>query len=143
MLLDADGQDPVELHLSCPDAELDAAVTLAEVLDLMHVPVRALAKAAVGGPAVAVYAAADRRLAHPRCVFRLGLPRTSFEGTGDQLATAAQRYELTVQGLAERLAEATGRPLPRVQGDLRTGRILTAAQALEYGLVHELALNPR
>ena len=36
------------------------------------------------------------------------------------------------------LASATGRPLEQIEADTGTGRFLTAEEAIEYGLVHEV-----
>src|ERR687888_1051864 len=69
MLLDSDAAsddgEPVDLHVRSVEGDLDAAITLAETIDLMRVPVRALATGWTGTPAIAVFAAADRRRAHP------------------------------------------------------------------------------
>jgi ATP-dependent Clp protease, protease subunit len=139
MLLDADGDQPLELHLSCPDGDLDAAVTLAETLDLVHVPVRAVARGSVGGPPVAVYAAAGRRVAHPHTAFWLKEPRTRLEGRADELAIAASQHEQLLRHVRERLAAATGRSYDQIAADMRSGLSLTAEEAVGYGLVHALA----
>src|SRR5437879_4942504 len=52
MLLDALGDDPVELVVSCPDGDLTAAMALADTIELLGVEVKALAAGAVGGVAV-------------------------------------------------------------------------------------------
>lgn len=136
LLLDADGPEPVELHLRCPDGELDAAATLADAVETAHVPVRAVVGGALGGAAVGVLAAADERVASASCVIALTEPRApSGHGRADELAVVAQRAERLVAQLRRRLAEASGRPLDRVADDLRRGLVLSAREALDYGLV--------
>jgi ATP-dependent Clp protease protease subunit len=139
MLLDADGEDPVQLHMSCPDGELDASVMLAETLDLLQAPVHAIAGGLLGGAAVAVYASASRRLAHRHAAFHLHEPRTEMAGTADQLAERVVQHQHQVDYLHRHLAGACGRDAQRVAADLRAGRLLTATAAIDYGLVHELA----
>ncbi len=135
--------EPVQLHLATPDGELDAALSLMDTIDGLRVPVHAVATAEVGGAAVGVYAVAHRRLAYPHARFRLGEPRVSdLAGTADDVAAAAGRHLRDLEDLVVRVAEATGRPRPRVEDDFRTGLLLDAAQAREYGLVHEVR-HPR
>src|SRR6266511_3409510 len=60
---------------SAPDGDLSAAFALIDTLDVMRAPVHAIATAEVGGAAVGVYAAAQRRLAFPHARFRLAEPK--------------------------------------------------------------------
>jgi ATP-dependent Clp protease protease subunit len=140
LLLDADSADPVELHLSCADGDLDASLVLAETVDLVRAPVTAILRGAVGGAPVAVVAAADRVVAHPTASIVLREPSTSASGRADELTAAAEQHALQVGRLCSRIATATGRAPEEVASDLRTGRILDARQALDYGLVDELAV---
>jgi len=142
MLLDADSERPVDLHLGCPDGDLDAALMLADTLDLMRAPVTVTGRGTVGGPAVAVLAAGDRRLAHPHCQLVLREPRGTASGRAEELAIAAEQHARRVRDLCERLAAACGRDVETVAADLRQGRVLTAAQAVDYGLLHAIAIAP-
>jgi len=138
MLLDAEWDGPVELHLSCPDGDLDAALLLAETVDLLSLQTRARASGVVGGPALAVLAAADRRQGHPHALLRLREPTGTASGRADRLAADVAEHARQVAQLHERLAAATGRSTEEVAVDLRAGRVLTAAEAVDYGLLHEL-----
>jgi ATP-dependent Clp protease protease subunit len=143
MLLDASGDEPVELRLSCPDGDLDACVALADTVDLAGLAVRAVCSGSVGGPALAPLAAADRRVAHPHCLFVLRDPAAQLQGRADELATSASSYQRQLDGLHARLAEATGQSLERVEADMRKGVTLNAEEALEYGLVEQIAARPK
>ncbi|HYT09328.1 MAG TPA: ATP-dependent Clp protease proteolytic subunit [Mycobacteriales bacterium] len=143
MLLDAEWNGPVQLHLNCPDGELDAALVLAETVDLVHLETRAVASGVVGGPALGVLAAADRRQGHRHALFRLREPTGRASGRADRLAADVAEHTRQVAHLHERLASATGRPVEEVAADLRAGRVLTAEQAVDYGLLHEVVPTPR
>lgn len=84
LLADADGPEPIQLHLHCPDGELTAAVVLAETLQLVRARVIATATGTLGGPVVGAYAAARHRRAHPHARFALTEPRAAFTGPADQ-----------------------------------------------------------
>jgi ATP-dependent Clp protease protease subunit len=139
LTLDAMGTEVVQLHLSAPDGELTAAFTVVDALDAMRAPVHAVVTAEAGGAAVAVLAAAERRLAYRHARIRLSEPRSeTVAGTADEVAAAAGQYLRELEEMAVRLAEVTGQPRSRVEDDLSAGRILTAEQAREYGLIDEI-----
>lgn len=138
MLLDADSGDAIQLHVGCPEAELDPAIMLAGTIDMLRALVHAVAAGTIGGPAVAVYAAAPHRRAHPHALFMLREPEDELTGNADQLAVQSVQQRRRVRIVAERIAAATGQPPERVLDDMRSGRLLTAEQAVDYGLVNEL-----
>ena len=141
--LDAAGTDPVQLHMAAPDGALAAAFTVVDAIDAMRAPVHAVVTAEVGGAAVAVLAAAGRRLAYRHARIRLAEPRAgTVTGTAEEVAAAAGQYLRELEELAIRLAEVTKRPRSRVEDDLSSGLTLTAEQARDYGLVDEI-VGPR
>lgn len=135
LLLDARNNEPVTLHLSSAESELDAALALAGAIDLISAPVHVVARGTVRGPAIAVLAAAAQREAHRHTMFVLSLPHFSAEGTADQLATLADQHERQVARLRELISHATGRSDDEVATDLDPGRVLTADEAKDYGLI--------
>jgi ATP-dependent Clp protease protease subunit len=143
LTLDALASDPVQLHMSTPDGDLDAVFAVVDALDVMRAPVEAIATAEVGGGALGVYAAAPRRLAFLHARFRLAEPRVAgVAGTADDVASAAGRHLRALEDLIVRIANATGQSRSRVEDDLGAGRPLDAEQAREYGLVHEIVAHP-
>jgi ATP-dependent Clp protease, protease subunit len=133
------GTDPVQLHLSAPDGELSAAFAIVDAIDAMSVPVHAVVTSEAGGAAVAILAAADRRLAFKHARIRLAEPRVAaVAGTADEVTAAAGQYLRELEELAVRLAEVTGQTRSRIEDDLSAGRILTADQARDYGLIDEI-----
>lgn len=139
LTLDALGVEPVHLHLSTPDGDLNAAFAVVDAVDAMRCELHATVTGEAGGAAVAILAAAHRRLAYRHARIRLAEPRSApVQGTADEVATAAGRYLRELEELADRLADVTGQPRSRVETDLAAGKVLTAAEALEYGLVHEV-----
>jgi ATP-dependent Clp protease protease subunit len=139
LTLDALGTEPVQLHLSAPDGDLNAAFAVVDAVDAMRAPLHATVTGEAGGAAIAVLAAAGRRLAYRHARIRLAEPRAaSVAGTADEVAAAAGRYLRELEELAVRLAEVTGQPRSRVEDDLSAGRVLSAAEAQEYGLVDEI-----
>ncbi|MFD3401148.1 ATP-dependent Clp protease proteolytic subunit [Kribbella sp. NPDC058693] len=138
LLLDARSNDPIVLHLSSAESELDAALALVGAIDLISAPVHVVARGTVRGPAIAVLAAAAQREAHRHTVFVLSTPKITADGTADQLAAFADEHQRQLARLRELIAAATGRSADEVADDLDPGRVLSAEEAKDYGLITRL-----
>jgi ATP-dependent Clp protease protease subunit len=134
-LLDATGDEPVALRLSGVSADLDTALPIVDALDLMGAPVHATALGRLTGPAVALLAVADRRVAGAHTVLHLCEPRSPHGIPGPEVEAWAAERSRRLQALQERLATACRRPVDEIAADMRAGRLLTAREAVDYGLV--------
>jgi ATP-dependent Clp protease protease subunit len=134
-LLDASGDAPVDLRLSGVSADLGAALTLVDALDLMGAPVHALCLGTLTGPAVAFLAVADQRVAGRHVTVRLCQPRSPHGIPGRELEVLAAEHARQSRRLQERIAAACGRPAGEIAADMRAGKLLTAEEAQAYGLV--------
>jgi ATP-dependent Clp protease protease subunit len=139
LTLDALGDDPIQLHISCTEGDLTAAFAVVDAVDAARAPVHAMVTGQTGGAALAVLAAANRRLAYRHAQIRIAEPRTeSVLGTADEVAASAGQHLRELEELAERIAQATGQRRSRIEDDLATGVLLNAEQAKEYGLIDEI-----
>jgi ATP-dependent Clp protease protease subunit len=138
LILLGDSQQPIALHLSCNESELAASLALADTVDLATAPVHAVVRGTLRGPAVAVLCAATRRAAHRNALFVLSLPDQSGEGTATELTGLAAQHAHQVAQLRRRIAQGTSRSEDDVAADLESGRLLSAQEAKDYGLVEEV-----
>jgi ATP-dependent Clp protease, protease subunit len=134
-LLDSSGDEPVQLRLSGVTADLDAALTLVDAIDLVGAPVHATVLGTLTGAAVAVLAVCDRRAAGAHAVLRLAEPRGPRRAIGRDVEALAAEHARQLRRLQERLAAATGRDAAQIADDMRAGRLLSVDEAREYGLV--------
>ncbi len=116
-------------------ADLGAALTLVDALDLMGVPVHATALGTLIGPAVALLAVADHRVAGPHAMLHLREPRAGHALHGRDVEAWAAERARQLHRLQERLAAACGRPVEQIAADMATGLLLGAQEAKDYGLV--------
>lgn len=138
-LMSSAGQEPITLHLRTPDADLSAAFAVADAIGVLACPVHAVVAGQVGGPALAVLAAARRRLITPNATLLLSEPRAKAEGDAADVAARERELRGIVDAFYIRLADVTGREVDEIRDDSRPGRLLTAEQAVAYGLVQEIA----
>jgi ATP-dependent Clp protease protease subunit len=139
LTLDAEGEGPIRLELQNLEAELPAALTVMGVLDTLRVQVTAYAAGRTSGPALGVLAAAGHRQAYPNAFFTMAEPRISFDGPVTAVAAHEEQVRAMLADLYSRMAEATGRAADDIQQDARQGRLLTAEQAIDYGLIEGFA----
>jgi ATP-dependent Clp protease, protease subunit len=133
-LLDATGDGPVHLRLTGVSADLDAALPLVDAIDLMSVPVHATALGTLTGAAVALLAVAGRRVVGPHATVHLTEPRAPRGVPRHEVEAEAAAHARSLRRLQERVAQACGRTVEEVAADMRTGRLLDAAEARAYGL---------
>jgi ATP-dependent Clp protease, protease subunit len=114
-----------------------SVLPIVDALDLMSAPVHATALGTLTGPAIALLAVADRRTAGPHALFQLREPRGPRGEHGRDAEGLAAAHAREVALVRERLATACGRPVDEVAADMRAGRLLTAKQARDYGLVDD------
>ncbi len=134
-LLDATGDDPVRMRLAGVGADLGSALTLLDALELMGAPVHATAVGTLTGPAIALLAVADRRIAGAHAMLHLCEPRGPHGIRGPELGAWAAEHARQLRRLQERLAGACGRTADEIAADMRAGRLLSAEEAQAYGLV--------
>ncbi|MFI5909440.1 ATP-dependent Clp protease proteolytic subunit [Dactylosporangium sp. NPDC051541] len=136
LALDAAGPEPISVHMSADQGSLAAVWTLVDAIESLQAPVHATAVGEVSGAALGVFCAAAERAAFAHARFRLAEPKVSSPGgTADQVVAEAGRYLRDLEDLILRIAAATGQPRSRVEDDLSAAKVLTAAEAVDYGLI--------
>ena len=139
LLLDGRTSRPITLRLNSGNADLTAVWTLVDTLDALVVGVHALVVGELGGGSLALLTAVSERYAHPHARFRLADPSLpGIVGTAGELAGEAAANKTLVDSFHARLAELTGKTLDEVADDFGRGRFLTAADAVEYGLITDI-----
>ncbi len=139
MTLDATGDSRVTLHVDASGGTIEAAFAVMDVIDLLGVPVHILCVGRAEGPAAGVVAVGSRRACTPNTRFRLVDPDASMTGSAADLARWAEHHLDQVRRFHERVASAVRRPAEQVAADCAAGRYLSAEEALDYGLVDEIA----
>ncbi|TQM01282.1 ATP-dependent Clp protease protease subunit [Actinoallomurus bryophytorum] len=142
IMLDGTGDGPIALHLRAPDADLEAAFAVADTMGVLSCPVDVLVIGQAGGPALAILTAARHREMTPHATLLLTEPRTRAEGPASDVAIHEEEHRRKVDAFYVRLAEITGREADEIREDARQGRMLTAEQARDYGLIHDIAGTP-
>jgi ATP-dependent Clp protease protease subunit len=144
MALDALGDQPVELRVNGSCDSLDAALSLMDTIDTVGVVINATVVGAASGTLVGVVAVCCRRTMGPSGRLHLREPSDRYQGTATEIERLAGALGQRFDAYLHRLAGATGRPFEHLEAAHRIGMVLDAGQALDYGLVDEIAgFRPR
>jgi ATP-dependent Clp protease protease subunit len=140
MTLDAEDTEPVTLVVNSRGGPAEAAVGVLDTMDLLRCPVdTSCVGRADGTAAVVVAAGTGRRRCGPGATFRLRLPDLEAAGPADRLRREVEDATRLQWGLVDRLAALTGQSRGLVARDVERGRLLTADEAVAYGLVDEIS----
>lgn len=140
MALDADGTSPVTLVVNSAGGPVDAVSGVLDTIDLVRCPVDTSCVGRAEGTAVVVVAAGTgRRRCGPGATFRMRLPDLEAAGPADRLRRDVESATHVQRTLVDRLAGITGQSRGLVARDVERGRLLTADEALAYGLVDEVS----
>jgi ATP-dependent Clp protease, protease subunit len=138
--LDASGDGPVTMLLSCRQGSVRATLALIDALDVVDVEVEVTCLGALEGPPVGILAACSRRRAAPSTRFFLRDDEASIAGPFRTLQQSAGVLFTERRQLLERLAASTGgrHSLGDLVADFESGRTLSADEAVAYGLIDEV-----
>lgn len=146
-VLDAESEESIQIMMSSvPEGEMEAGLSVHDLLQSMVAPVTVLGAGRIVGPGVVAFAGAPsgRRFALPHARFRFDEPRGRLgRGSTKDLDTEAEELSERRQRVIEVLAAATGQSEEQVSTDLSDRRALEAEAAVDYGLVCRIVENRR
>ena len=138
--LDATGDAPVTMLLSCRGGSVRATLALIDALDVVDVAVNATCLGSLDGPPIGVLAGCSARRAAPSTRFTLRDDEASIDGSYRSLQQSADVLFAERLQLLERVASSTNgrRSLGDLIADFEKGRTLSAEEAVANGLIDEV-----
>ena len=131
---------PVQLYVNSPGGDIDAALAIYDTMQHIEPPVSTVCLGAAGSVAALLVAggAAGQRMALPNARFLLHQPGAERQGQISDLLLAAdvvERQRRTVEAI---LADLVGSTPEQVRVDTDRDLTLTAAAAVDYGLIDSI-----
>lgn len=144
-VLDAESEESIQIMMSSvPKGEMEAGLSVHDLLQSLAAPVTVLGAGRIVGPGVVAFVGAPsgRRFALPHARFRLNEPRGRLgEGSTQDLNTKTEELSERRQRVVGVLAAATGQSEEQIATDLSDRRALEAEAAVDYGLVYRIVEN--
>lgn len=128
---------PVQLYVNSPGGDIDAALAIYDTMQHIEPPVSTVCMGAAGSVAALLVAggAAGQRLALPNARFLLHQPGAERQGQISDLLLAADVVERQRRSVEAIVAELVGSTPEQVRADTDRDLTLTAAEAVDYGLI--------
>jgi ATP-dependent Clp protease protease subunit len=143
-------QDPdrdISLYINSPGGAFSSMSAIYDTLQYVTCDVETICLGQAGSSAAVLLAAGTpgKRFALPSARMVIHQPAISepVEGQASDLAIQAEELTRTRTRLEEMLVRHTGRTAEQVHTDIERDKILTAAEAVEYGLVDRLIPSRR
>ena len=143
-LLVLEGQDPdrdITMYINSPGGSFTSLMAIYDTMQYVRPDVQTvcLGQAASAAAVLLAAGAPGKRAALPNARVLIHQPATGgVQGQVSDLEIQAQEIERMRKLMEETLARHTGRPAEQIRLDTDRDKILTAAQAEEYGLIDQV-----
>jgi ATP-dependent Clp protease protease subunit len=148
-------EDPsrdIAIYINSPGGSVTAGMAIFDTMTFVECDVStyAMGLAASMGQFLLSAGTRGKRYALPHARIMMHQPSAGIGGTASDIAIQAEQFKLTKIEMAKLIAEHTGQPLEQmlsrhtgrdeevIRADIERDKILTATEALEYGLIDEV-----
>lgn len=140
LALDAESDEDVMLYVNSPGGIISGLFAIYDTMHLMRAKVntRCIGMAA-SAAAVILASGTGTRSATENARIMIHQPLGGARGTARDIEIQAKNIVFLRERLNQILADKTGKPVQQIQEDTDRDYWLTAAEAVEYGLVDEVA----
>lgn len=142
-LLFLDAQDPdkdISLYINSPGGSITAGMAIYDTMQFIKADVSTICvgMAASMGAFLLAAGAKGKRYALPNSEVMIHQPLGGVEGQASDIQIRANRIIKMRENLNKILSERTGQPFERVDRDTDRDYFMSAAEALEYGLIDKV-----
>jgi ATP-dependent Clp protease, protease subunit len=147
-LLFLESQDPekeIFLYIHSPGGVITAGMAIYDTMNHIRCPVSTICVGMAASMGAVLLAAGNKgkRRALPNSRVLIHQPLGGLRGQATDIEIHAREIMRWKETLNKVLSLHTGQPIERVAHDTERDNIMTAAQALEYGLIDEVLSNER
>lgn len=142
-LLYLEGQDPdkdISFYINSPGGSVSAGLAIYDTMQYIKCDVSTICMgmAASMGAFLLSSGAKGKRLALPNSEIMIYQPLGQAQGQATDILIHANHIEKTRANLNKILAENTGKPLEVIERDTERDNFMSAAEAMEYGLIDKV-----
>ncbi len=137
ILLAQESDAPIQLLISSPGGHVESGDAIHDMIRFVRAPVTAIGSGWVASAGTHIFLAAPkpRRVCLPNTRFMIHQPSGGAGGRASDIAIQAQEIIKMRERIARVIARETGQPLERVLADIDRDHWMSAAEAIDYGLV--------
>ena len=145
-LLFLEAEDPdkdIHLYINSPGGSVTDGMAIFDTMRYIKPKVRTvcLGMAASMGAFLLMAGEPGMRLALPNSEVMIHQPSGGAQGQQTEIEIVAEEIKKTRRELNQILSDASGQPIEKVQADTERDNYLTAAEALDYGLIDRIVTS--
>jgi ATP-dependent Clp protease protease subunit len=132
-----ESEAPIHLLISSPGGHVESGDAIHDMIRFVRAPVTTIGSGWVASAGTHIFLAApkERRLCLPNTRFMIHPPSGGAGGRASDIAIPAKEIIRMRERIARVIAKETGQKLERVMADIDRDHWMSAAEAIDYGLV--------
>lgn len=147
-LIHLEGEDPtkdINLYINSPGGSVTSALAIYDTIEFIKPDVTTICMGQAASAAAILLAAGTKgkRFALPHARILIHQPHGGAEGQSSDIEIQAREIQRIRDLLDQILADKTGQPLERITEDTDRDFIMTADEAVEYGIIDQVLQSRR
>ena len=137
------GDGPITLHINSPGGEVYSGLAILDTMNFIKPQVSTICVGMAASMAAVLLSAGakGKRFCLPHSKVMIHQPSGGAQGQQTEIEIVAEEIKKTRRELNQILSDASGQPIEKVQADTERDNYLTAAEALDYGLIDRIVTS--
>lgn len=138
-----DAEKDISLYINSPGGEVYSGLAILDTMNFINPQVSTICVGMAASMAAVLLSAGakGKRFCLPHSKVMIHQPSGGAQGQQTEIEIVAEEIKKTRRELNQILSDASGRPIEKVQADTERDNYLTAAEALDYGLIDRIVTS--
>lgn len=138
-----DAEKDISLYINSPGGEVYSGLAILDTMNFIKPKVSTICVGMAASMAAVLLSAGakGKRFCLPHSKVMIHQPSGGAQGQQTEIEIVAEEIKKTRRELNQILSDASGQPIEKVQADTERDNYLTAAEALDYGLVDRIVTS--
>lgn len=138
-----DAEKDISLYINSPGGEVYSGLAILDTMNFIKPQVSTICVGMAASMAAVLLSggAKGKRFCLPHSKVMIHQPSGGAQGQQTEIEIVAEEIKKTRRELNQILSDASGQPIEKVQADTERDNYLTAAEALDYGLIDRIVTS--
>ena len=138
-----DAEKDISLYINSPGGEVYSGLAILDTMNFIKPQVSTICVGMAASMAAVLLSAGakGKRFCLPHSKVMIHQPSGGAQGQQTEIEIVAEEIQKTRRELNQILSDASGQPIEKVQADTERDNYLTAAEALDYGLIDRIVTS--
>ena len=138
-----DAEKDISLYINSPGGEVYSGLAILDTMNFIKPQVSTICVVMAASMAAVLLSAGakGKRFCLPHSKVMIHQPSGGAQGQQTEIEIVAEEIKKTRRDLNQILSDASGQPIEKVQADTERDNYLTAAEALDYGLIDRIVTS--